>query len=143
MRRRADHRVQNRRRRRLGRRTKDCLFRAAQECVSNAIRHGNASRVDIRLDTDATAIRLQVLDNGLGSTEGVGAGLAGMRTRAALLCGDVTITRDPGWTVAITLPLRTRAHSPAAPLQAGAHDGVVFDHQDFHAPAACTSSWSP
>jgi hypothetical protein len=42
------------------------VFRIVQEALSNAMRHGRATRVRIQLSTDDVAIRLSVHDNGRG-----------------------------------------------------------------------------
>ena len=59
------------------------LYRIAQEGVSNAVRHGRATRVDIALEETDTGIRLSVTDNGLGLPAPFPAGGLGLRTMAA------------------------------------------------------------
>jgi two-component system sensor histidine kinase DegS len=90
------------------------LFRIAQEAVSNARRHGAASHVRVELDADATVIALRIADDGRGmpggtvqTAFGLGEGLPGMRERAQLLGGDVTIDSTPGTgtRVSVSLPL--------------------------------------
>jgi len=46
------------------------LYRAAQEGVTNALRHGQATQVQLRLGTDGDAATLEVLDNGHGLAPG-------------------------------------------------------------------------
>jgi len=46
------------------------LYRIAQESLSNAVRHGKASQVDIFLHVTARQERLRVRDNGRGFSEG-------------------------------------------------------------------------
>jgi two-component system sensor histidine kinase UhpB len=85
---------------------RDCLFRAAQEGISNAIRHGDAKCVTLAVTLLDGAAELRVRDDGAGGPEGPGAGLPGMRARAACLGGQVGIVRGHGWELAIRLPAR-------------------------------------
>jgi two-component system sensor histidine kinase UhpB len=90
---------------------RECLARAAQEAISNAVRHGNPSRVEARIAVEHGDVLLTVRDDGAGGPEGPGLGLPGMRARAAALGGSVTVTRGAGWTVTVRVPLET---APAA-----------------------------
>jgi two-component system, NarL family, sensor histidine kinase UhpB len=88
------------------------LFRIAQECLTNAARHGQARHVVISCTRDHDMLQLRVIDDGGGfdatSTPG-GLGIMGMRERAALLGGQLAITSLPGkgTSVEISLPLAT------------------------------------
>lgn len=59
------------------------LYRIAQEGVSNAVRHGRASRIEIMLEETDNGIRLSVTDNGIGLPAQFPAGGLGLRTMAA------------------------------------------------------------
>jgi two-component system, NarL family, sensor histidine kinase UhpB len=75
------------------------LFRIAQECLTNAARHGRARRVVISCERDHTTLHVCVSDDGSGfDTTGAPAGLGvtGMRERAALLGGQLSIASRPG-----------------------------------------------
>ncbi len=78
------------------------LFRIAQEAVQNALRHGQASRIAIRLNHQRGRVVLQVEDNGQGfdinAVESSGIGLRSMRDRAELLQGTLRIASRPGRT---------------------------------------------
>ena len=50
------------------------LFRIAQEAVSNAVRHGRATRIDIALSVGKEQIRLRVHDDGVGFPDTIRAG---------------------------------------------------------------------
>ena len=72
------------------------LFRVAQECVTNVVKHADASRVDIRLAAEREQITLCVRDNGRGipaeRLEGSGRfGLLGMRDRVQALGGTLEV----------------------------------------------------
>jgi two-component system, NarL family, sensor histidine kinase NreB len=88
------------------------LFRIAQEAVSNAIKHGKASRVEIALTAAAGQKTLEVKDNGVGIPRDVerskGMGLRIMRYRAGVIGGSLTIQRGPhgGTILTCSLPQR-------------------------------------
>lgn len=68
------------------------LVRITREAVSNAIRHGRAECIRIRLERDSDGRRLVVEDDGrgfdVGTTSGTGYGLTSMRERAEALPGS-------------------------------------------------------
>jgi PAS domain S-box-containing protein len=88
-------------------------FRIAQEAITNAVRHANATRIDVELARENGNLRLQVRDNGRGfdvdSTQGqaAGLGLIGIKERAALVDARAKIISSPdnGTTVEVSLPL--------------------------------------
>jgi signal transduction histidine kinase len=78
------------------------LVRITREAVSNALRHGDARRVCIRLSHDHAGHRLVVQDDGHGfdpcamRAQSTGYGLTSMRDRAQALPGSLTIESAPG-----------------------------------------------
>jgi signal transduction histidine kinase len=77
-----------------------CLYRVAQEATANVAHHANARTLTIELAFNGD-IRLQIRDDGLGfdpqQAEATGHfGLTGMRERAALVGGTLTVTSQPG-----------------------------------------------
>lgn len=80
------------------------LYHIAQEAVTNAIRHGQAPHVDIRLTVRATTIALDVRDDGSGiAAEHVeGMGLRTMRQRAALLDAILRVRGGPEGSTLVT-----------------------------------------
>jgi signal transduction histidine kinase len=82
-----------------GQATVTALYRAAQEAVTNARRHGRADHVTVTLTFGALDTRLVVADDGRGFDPAApqrGFGLLGLRERAALLGGTVTVDSAPG-----------------------------------------------
>lgn len=76
------------------------VYRVAQEALSNAARHSGAGRVGVTLRHDETGgVELRVRDDGRGfafdESEG-GLGIGGMRERALLIGGELTIESRPG-----------------------------------------------
>jgi two-component system, NarL family, sensor histidine kinase UhpB len=76
------------------------VYRVAQEALSNAARHSEARRVEVRLRaTGAAGVVLEVADDGRGfafEEAERGLGIAGMRERALLVGGELTIESRPG-----------------------------------------------
>jgi signal transduction histidine kinase len=88
--------------------TRTTLYRAAQEAITNARRHGQAGAVEVSLAFDRPGTRLVVTDDGTGFDPGAaeGYGLLGMRERAALVGGRVEVSSRPGAgaRIAVTVP---------------------------------------
>jgi signal transduction histidine kinase len=84
-------------------------YRIVQEALTNAVRHANATRVDVHVRQEPDHLTITVRDDGTGaaSPDAEGYGLAGMRERAELLGGTLTTTagRD-GFEVRASLPVR-------------------------------------
>ena len=77
------------------------LFRIFQETLTNVARHANATQVNVRLDRQNGDLSLEVRDDGKGIPEkqisaGQSLGILGMRERALLLGGELTISGGPG-----------------------------------------------
>lgn len=92
------------------RETEDLLY-IAREALSNAVRHGSATKIaiDLRQSPDATALTIQ--DNGMGFDQAnvrTGLGTVTMRTRAERLAGELTVLGIPGMgtTVRVIIPRR-------------------------------------
>jgi two-component system, NarL family, sensor histidine kinase UhpB len=86
------------------------VYRVAQEALSNAVRHSGAERVSVALRRlEDRGVELEVADDGRGfafdESEG-GLGIAGMRERALLVGGELTIESRPGegTTVRLSVP---------------------------------------
>lgn len=72
-------------------------FRIAQEGLTNALRHSRATDIRLLVRHSASAVEVEVLDNGRGlsDTESRGHGILGMRERAALYGGTVELGPGP------------------------------------------------
>jgi PAS domain S-box-containing protein len=89
------------------------IFRIFQESLTNVARHAQASTVDVVLRTSDGRLTLTVRDNGKGITEAQvrdinSLGLVGMRERALLLGGELSVSGLPGeeTTVVLSMPVR-------------------------------------
>ena len=86
-------------------------FRIVQEALTNVARHAGTRAAVVTLDAGADALRIEVRDEGRGFDVRVqgaaSAGLAGMRERARLVGGRLSIQSHAGrgTAVAATLPL--------------------------------------
>jgi two-component system sensor histidine kinase DegS len=92
-------------------------FRVIQEAIQNARKHSRASRVMVSIAQIDQAVFVAVSDNGRGfSPERVtthlmgGAGLRGMRERATLVGGTLTVDSAPGegTTIELQIPIAPR-----------------------------------
>ena len=87
------------------------IFRIFQETLTNVARHADASQVDVRIAREDGHLTLEVHDNGKGISEDElssreSLGILGMRERAVLLGGELTISGPPGngTTVRVRIP---------------------------------------
>lgn len=89
--------------------TASTAFRIVQEAVTNVLRHAHAGRLRVVVRAKDGDLYLRVLDDGRGANTSAasrGRGITGMRERAALLGGDVSVTAGPtGFAVHARLPL--------------------------------------
>lgn len=89
------------------------LYRVAQEALTNALRHGECSRVSIEVRRDDEGVVLRVVDDGVGLGDATsGAGIRGMRERAAMIGGRLRFTSAPtgGTVVELRLAQEWAAH---------------------------------
>ncbi len=102
-----------------------CLFRIAQEGLTNVHRHSGSKTAVVRLSAAKGEIRLEVRDEGRGvdeqtkskiaSGKDAGVGFRGMRERLGHLGGTLTVhSNGKGTTVVAALPYAESATSPAA-----------------------------
>ncbi|MCV7206336.1 GAF domain-containing sensor histidine kinase [Mycolicibacterium peregrinum] len=92
------------------------LYRIAQECLQNVIKHAEADRARLTFSVDDGVARLEIVDDGkgfdtfehpLGSDEMGGYGLLSMAERAEIVGGRLHIRSRPGagTTVTAAIPL--------------------------------------
>lgn len=106
------------------------LFRIAQEAVNNAIKHAEATRIQVVLTQSGGVLSLAISDDGCGLTGGDRdhfGGIENMRTRATLIsaqfeiepCDDLLGTR-----VRVSLPL---GDPPSFPLTEQTQNNAYLD----------------
>ena len=78
-----------------------------QESITNAIRHGHASHIDIRIAHLDNDIFIRIADNGQGcSNIQSGFGLHHMKERVEMLQGTISWNGDNGFVIEATVPIR-------------------------------------
>jgi len=86
------------------------IFRIFQEALTNVIRHSSAKKVSVSLNTKNESLILKIKDNGLGiNPEQISGtkslGIIGMKERALILGGEVTIEGIPGKGTEVTVEM--------------------------------------
>jgi signal transduction histidine kinase len=93
---------------RVGAEQAHALMRCAQEAVTNAVKHAQASNLWLQVTSDGDGVRLVARDDGPAkpAESGPGSGLRGMRERIEALGGRLAVRAgaDPGFTVDAWLP---------------------------------------
>jgi signal transduction histidine kinase len=87
------------------------LSRVVRESVANAVRHGRATAIVVRAERDASGLRVEIADNGLGFDPAVDRrvdqfGLDSMRNAAEAIGGSVHVSSQPdrGTSVQVEVP---------------------------------------
>jgi signal transduction histidine kinase len=100
------------------------LYRIIQEALTNAHKHGGAGSVQVALQASRERLVVKIRDDGRGiawlDEKPIGMGMVGMRERAALCGGLVTIRSRPaaGTTVTVSIPMEALRWSPKHVLPA-------------------------
>jgi two-component system, NarL family, sensor histidine kinase UhpB len=93
------------------------IYRVAQESLTNVIRHSSAERAVLSLDHGGDDLVLTVRDDGEGISgaprEGA-TGIAGMRERAMLIGGRLTVRSKPGSGTEVKLEIPLEGAAPDA-----------------------------
>ena len=96
------------------------LYRILQEALTNVARHSGAKSVNIRFTLSATAVKVEVIDDGCGfDAEAVAVsshrlGIQSMRERAAMLGGTVSFTSQrKGTKILVQIPLAKQNFQPS------------------------------
>jgi signal transduction histidine kinase len=85
------------------------LQQLLREAVANAVRHGGANRIDVKLDVEGDRLQLDVADNGSGFAKRKGQAIPepwSLKERVERANGSMRLVSSPGSTnVHISLPL--------------------------------------
>jgi PAS domain S-box-containing protein len=100
-------------------------YYVVSEALTNAVKHADASRVNVDADVRDGSLRLSIRDDGVGGADPAeGSGLIGLRDRVEALGGSVEIESPAGRGTCVTveLPVEPGVMPPetAEPLQARA-----------------------
>jgi two-component system, NarL family, sensor histidine kinase UhpB len=91
------------------------IYRVAQEALTNVARHAGARRVELSLERRGDEVVLTVSDDGRGLPEGAASssyGIRGMRERAMLVGGQISIVGAPGGGTRVRLSIPVRSEVP-------------------------------
>ncbi len=91
------------------------LYRALQECLTNALKHANARQVSVLLSFGERSVRLAVTDDGGGAPDGAageGFGLSALGSRANALGGSLKAGNAPEGGFATEVEVPTSAEEP-------------------------------
>jgi PAS domain S-box-containing protein len=101
-----------------------CLFRVAQESLSNVVKHSQTKVATVELGTNQEGITLRISDSGTGfdfaaQNPDSGIGLIGMSERLRLVGGKLSVKSQPrqGTEVFATVPLAASAKEVLAKSQ--------------------------
>jgi signal transduction histidine kinase len=90
-------------------------YYVVSEALTNAVKHADASRVNVDADVRDGSLRLSIRDDGVGGADPAeGSGLIGLRDRVEALGGTVEIDSPAGRGTCVTveLPVEPGASSP-------------------------------
>lgn len=88
------------------------VYHILQEGMTNALRHGNASRIWIRLAYSNEDIKFSIRDNGQGALVLIeGFGLKGIRERVEAFGGKVEYRSQDGFIIDGFIPLETNSEN--------------------------------
>ena len=78
-----------------------CIFRVAQEAITNVLKHAKAKTLTVRLESKENKVTLLVQDDGVGFDVNADSGnkhfgLLGMKERVKFVKGELNITSQPG-----------------------------------------------
>jgi signal transduction histidine kinase len=95
------------------------IYRLVQEALTNVVKHAGAARCAIEVTRDATGVDVSVRDDGRGVDEAAlvqrgGFGVTGMRERAHLAGGTLTLRRGAAGGTELRVRLPVAAPRPAA-----------------------------
>lgn len=77
------------------------LYRMAQECINNMVKHSLAKKINVFLKTNENLVTLVLSDDGVGfnvdeQMQTIGAGLKNLQNRAKLINAELSIISTPG-----------------------------------------------
>ncbi len=83
------------------------VYRIVQESITNSIRHGKATRIDVDISREESRLHIRIRDNGIGCKDlKKGFGTRHMIERVRMLNGTVSFNGENGFVVEAVLPIR-------------------------------------
>lgn len=107
----------------LPRQTATCAYRILQEALTNVWKHSGASQAKIRIGVSNNMVSVSVSDNGVGLdlkrlSDGPSLGMLGMRERASLVGGKISMRRSRGKGLRVVANLPVNSAETARPMTA-------------------------
>lgn len=85
----------------------DMIYRVVQEGITNSIRHGKATEIDIDISKNNKWLTLTMQDNGIGCEDiHTGFGLIHIEERITMLNGNVSYNGSNGFKIVANIPIR-------------------------------------
>ena len=85
----------------------ETIYRLIQEGMTNALRHGKATEIWIRMEDTEQGIEILLSDNGIGCQKiEEGFGLTHMRERVEMLGGQISCKSESGFEIHAVIPVR-------------------------------------
>jgi PAS domain S-box-containing protein len=84
------------------------VYYIVMESLANAAKHAQATKVTVSVRRDGDALRVEIVDDGIGGAEpAIGTGILGLRDRAEAIGGSLVVISPPGRGTSVTgvLPL--------------------------------------
>ncbi|AJK70018.1 sensor histidine kinase [Corynebacterium marinum] len=88
------------------------IVRAAQEALTNVVRHARAGMAVVTFAVWEDTVTLDVVDDGEGFDGEYGYGLRGLEARVAAVHGDLDVLTGDGTTVVVSIPLTSAKELP-------------------------------
>lgn len=83
------------------------IYRIIQEGITNALRHGKASKIEINAQKTDGILHLKIQDNGIGCSEPLsGFGTKHMKERVSMLGGTIRFSGENGFLIDAHIPIR-------------------------------------
>jgi signal transduction histidine kinase len=99
-------------------------YYVASEAITNAVKHAEASVIEVQVDWHDDALVVSIRDDGIGGVDSSrGSGLIGLRDRVEALGGTITVLSPPG--AGTTLHVRLPADRDALVMASSAPRTVV------------------
>jgi signal transduction histidine kinase len=97
------------------------IYRVVQEALTNATKHGGATRASVEVLEDERGVHMTIRDDGAGfdpNASTTGFGLLGMHERVELLDGSIAIESAPGQgtTINASIPVRRHDEKPGVAI---------------------------
>lgn len=86
---------------------KETIYRIIQEGITNALRHGKADKMQVKINKVYNIITIVIKDNGIGCKDiKQGFGLRHMAERLEMLNGNLEYKGEEGFTIIAKIPIR-------------------------------------